>query len=337
LPTRPDPAPADALVRALRATLATRGGDPAEVLVHEEALPARPPTGEVLRPPLPKPLGDALRRRGFTMLYQHQVVSIRHARAGENVVVTTPTASGKTLCFNLPVIERAIGDPGSRALYLYPTKALASDQLRGLESLLADVAACGGPTLRAARLDGDVEFAERDRLRADPPSILLANPDIVHHDVLYRHRRWGRFLASLRFVVLDELHAYRGVFGAHVALILRRLLRLAEAYGARPVVVAASATIGNPAELAERLTGREFAVVAADGAGSCARRFVLWRPARREGQRSRSALTESVALFGELLRAGRTVILFGQSRVAVERMLALARQDQAAPGRPGAP
>ena len=319
--------PTEALVGRLRAALATRGGDPAEVLVHEEALPARPPSGAVLRPQLPKPLGDALRRRGLRILYEHQVASVQHARAGRDVVVTTPTASGKTLCFNLPVVERAIADHSSRALYLYPTKALANDQLRGLETLLADVAESGGPALRAARLDGDVDFAERDRLRADPPNVLLANPDIVHHDLLLRHRRWGRFLAGLRFIVLDELHAYRGVFGAHVALILRRLLRLAEGYGARPTIVAASATIGNPAELAERLTGREFAVVSGDGAGACARRFILWRPPKREGRFSRSTLTESVALFDELLRAGRTAILFGQSRVAVERMLALARQD----------
>lgn len=327
---RPAATSTDALIRQLRERVAGRFGCPDAVLLHDHHLPARPPAyGEPLRPRLPTPLGDALRARGVERLYTHQVAAVQAARAGTHAVITTPTASGKTLCFTLPVLEAALRDPDARALYLYPTKALIGDQQRALGELVSTLAA--SPPVRAAVLHGDVPREARDQLRANPPQVLLANPDIVHFDLLLKHRRWARFLAGLRFVVLDELHAYRGVFGAHVGLILRRLLRLARAYGGRtPTLMAASATIANPAELAERLTGLPFdQTITGDGAGSSARRFLFWRPPLWSDEalnEHRSTTLEAVLLFIELLKAGRTTILFGKSRTAVERMLAEARQ-----------
>ncbi|MBI2939742.1 MAG: DEAD/DEAH box helicase, partial [Chloroflexi bacterium] len=322
----------DALVAHLRHGLGGRRGRPDDILVHEERIPARAATGAVLRPRLPEPLGRALWERGFRQLYTHQVDAIQAARRGENVVVTTPTASGKTLCFNLPVIERLLRDPAATALYLYPTKALMADQLRGLETLLASLEAESRAErpIRVAILSGDVPADERERLCADPPAILIANPDILHFDLLLKHRRWERFLANLAFVVLDELHAYRGVFGSHVGLILRRLRRLVARDGAAPAFIAASATIANPGELAERLVGLPFSPIAADGAGTSARRFLFWRPPLQgsaELNEHHSATAEAVALFVELIRKGRTVILFGRSRTGVERMLAEAREE----------
>lgn len=201
-----------------------------------------------------------------------------------------------------------------------------TDQVRALEELLNALE--GLPPLRAGVLSGDVRGIERDRLRSQPPQILLANPDIVHHDLLRQHHRWRTFLGGLDFIVLDELHAYRGVFGSHCALILRRLRRLAALYGAHPTCIAASATIANPVELAENLVGAPFSLVQGDGAGASARRFLFWRPPLRgaaELNEHRSATSEAVALFVDLLRAGRTTILFGRSRRSVERMFAEAR------------
>lgn len=317
---------ADDLVHHLR-EVAARGGAADEVLVHEERIPAREPSFGVLRPRLPAPLATALLAQGVRQLYAHQVAAIQAARAGQDAVITTPTASGKTLCFNLPVLERVLQSSPARAIYLYPTKALLVDQLRGLRDLVGALEP--EATVRVARLDGDVPASEREALRASPPNVLLANPDIVHHDLLLRHRRWRGFLANLQFVVLDELHSYRGVFGANVGLILRRLLRLAAREGATPTIIAASATIANPAELAGQLTGRAFVSISGEEAGARARRFILWRPPLRgsaEHNEHRGATTEAVGLFVELLRSGRTAILFGRSRIAVERMLAQARE-----------
>jgi DEAD/DEAH box helicase domain-containing protein len=317
-----------ALVGYLASAVAGRYGRPEQVLVHARHLPERPPTGAALRPRLPDALGQALRAQGIRMLYPHQVAAIQAARTGQSVVVTTPTASGKTLCFNLPVLERLLAGEGpGHALYLYPTKALMADQRRSLDALLAGL----GPSARAVRvaeLSGDVPPAARVGLRRDPPEILLANPDIVHFELLAKHGAWQRFLRGLAFVVIDELHAYRGVFGAHVGLILRRLRRLAAGYGAAPSFIAASATIGNPAELAERLAGVPFSAVTGEGAGAFARQFLFWRPPQRGdvgANEHHSALEEAVILLVELVRAGRTVLLFGRSRVMVERMLIDAR------------
>ncbi len=309
---------ADALVERLRLSLAARAGDAGEVLVHERAEAARAPSLGVLRPRLPRALAAALVKRGVTQLYAHQVGAVEALRAGRNVVLASPTASGKSLAFALPTLERLLSSSDRRALYLYPTKALIGDQLRALHGLV------DGLPIEVRVLSGDTPRHERQELASRPPSILLANPDILHRSLLPDHRRWRAFLAGLDVVVLDELHTYRGVFGAHVALVLRRLHRLCRIYGAQPRFVAASATISNPVELAEHVVGQPFVEIHGDAAGSGPRRFLFWRPPVRgdpEANEHESILGESAAIFAEALSAGYSGILFGRARMSVERML----------------
>ncbi|MBV9580619.1 MAG: DEAD/DEAH box helicase, partial [Chloroflexi bacterium] len=309
---------ADALVTRLRDTLAARAAEPSSVLVHERADPAQVARLGVLRPRLPPALGRALVDSGIRQLYAHQVATVETLRAGHNVVLASPTASGKTLAFALPTLERALTVPGTRGLYLYPTKALIGDQLRALRALCTQVG------LRVDVLTGDTPRDERQRLAADPPTILLANPDILHRSLLPDHRRWRALLANLGVVAIDELHSYRGVFGAHVAMVMRRLRRLAAAYGAQPEFVAASATIANPVELAQEVVGAPFVEVHGDSAGAGARRFVFWRPPSRGDEslnEHESVFLEAASIFAESLQAGYTGILFGRARVSVERML----------------
>jgi DEAD/DEAH box helicase domain-containing protein len=309
---------ADALVRRLRETLASRAAEPSTVLVHERAFPAEPPRLGVLRPHLPAALARALVGSGIRQLYAHQVQTVDALRKGSNVVLASPTASGKTLAFALPTLEQALTRPTARGLYLYPTKALIGDQLRALRALADPLG------LRVEVLTGDTPRDERQRLAADPPTILLANPDILHRSLLPDHRRWRTLLGNLSVVAVDELHAYRGVFGAHVALVLRRLRRLAAGYGAWPAFVAASATIANPVELAEAVIGLQFEEVQGDSAGAGARRFLFWRPPLRGDEslnEHESVFLEAASIFAESLRAGYNGILFGRARVSVERML----------------
>jgi DEAD/DEAH box helicase domain-containing protein len=302
----------------LRETLAARAAEPSSVLVHERVFPAQAPTLGVLRPRLPGALGRALLDAGVRQLYAHQVATVEALRENKNVVLASPTASGKTLAFALPTLERALTTPGARGLYLYPTKALIGDQLRALRALGNAV------DLRVDVMTGDTPRDERQRLALDPPTIMLANPDILHRSLLPDHRRWRSLLANLSVVAVDELHAYRGVFGAHVALVLRRLQRLAAGYGARPSFVAASATIANPVELASEVIGQPFVEVLGDAAGAGARRFLFWRPPLRGAEslnEHESVFLEAAAIFAEALRAGYNGILFGRARVSVERML----------------
>ncbi|MBV9598523.1 MAG: DEAD/DEAH box helicase [Chloroflexi bacterium] len=309
---------ADPLVKRLRETLASRAAEPSSVLVHERAVPAHEASLGILRPRLPSALGRALVESGVRQLYAHQIATVEALRDGKNVVLASPTASGKTLAFALPTLEWALTRPGTRGLYVYPTKALIGDQLRALRGL------CGQLGLRVDVLTGDTPREERQRLADDPPTILLANPDILHRSLLPDHRRWRGLLANLSLVVVDELHSYRGVFGAHVALVLRRLRRLAADYGARPAFVAASATIANPVELAQEVVGLPFVEVLGDSAGAGARRFLFWRPPLRGDEslnEHESVFLEAASIFAESLRAGYNGILFGRARVSVERML----------------
>jgi DEAD/DEAH box helicase domain-containing protein len=222
-------------------------------LAHWQRMPARPARHGELGVPLPAPLAESLDSRGLARLYTHQVQAIEALRAGLDVVVVTGTASGKSLCYHLPVLERLLADPEATALYLFPTKALTQDQLKGLTRL-----ATGHPEilrrLAAGVYDGDTQPATRRKLR-DGANVILSNPDMLHQGILPAHSKWARFLSRLSLVVVDEMHAYRGIFGSHVACVLRRLDRLAAHYGAAPRFVLCSATIRNPAELAGRLTG----------------------------------------------------------------------------------
>ena len=317
-----EPRSAQRLVTRLRETLASRADEPSAVLVHDRAMAAQPASLGMLRPRLPPPLARALVARGITQLYAHQVATIEALRADKNVVLASPTASGKSLAFALPTLERVLTRPGTRALYLYPTKALIGDQLRAMQALVDALPI--EPRPRVGVLTGDTPRDQRVELAADPPAILLANPDILHHSLLPDHRRWRGLLASLGVVVIDELHSYRGVFGAHVALVLRRLRRLLAAYGAQPAFVSASATIANPVELAEAVVGAPFVEVHGDTAGIGPRRFLFWRPPLR-GEESanehESVFLEAASIFAEALRGGYSGILFGRARVSVERML----------------
>jgi DEAD/DEAH box helicase domain-containing protein len=286
-----------------------------ERLVHESVVPPRAGRSVPMPRELHHELRAALDRVGVAGLHSHQEEALMAAMDGP-LIVTTGTASGKSLCFNLPTLQQLLVDPRARALYLYPTKALAQDQARALAALkLARV--------RPAIYDGDTPQPERRAIRARA-NIVLTNPDMLHVGILPNHRAWGDFLANLAVVVVDEAHVYRGVFGSHVANVLRRLRRIAAAYGTEPRFLLASATIANPLELAQRLTGLdEIALIDQDGAPSAERRVAMWNPPMLDealGARA-SALSEAADVFADLIASGARTICFIKSRKAVELIL----------------
>src|SRR5437870_3849144 len=274
------------------------------------------PAREARLAPLPDELHprvrDALAAQGIEQLYTHQRAAWDAAARGEHLVVTTGTASGKTLAFNLPVLDAIAREPKQRALYLYPTKALAQDQLRSLSTFRL-------PKLRAAIYDGDTETERRWQIRKWA-NLVLTNPDMLHIGVLPHHDRWGDVLSNLRYVIVDEAHVYRGVFGSHVANVLRRLRRLARIYGAEPQFLLASATISNPGELVERLLGVPATVIRDDGAPRAERTVVLWNPPLTDeelGLRA-SPLGEASRLMADLVTRGLRTLCFAKSRRAAE-------------------
>ncbi len=298
-------------------------------VVHVERLPARQARYGRLDRPLPPVLELALRDLGAGRLYSHQAQAINAVRAGQHVILSTGTASGKTLAYNLPVLEVLLTDPRARALYLFPTKALAQDQLRSLRDLAA-VGQDAIPALAGKRFgtyDGDTPPGARARLRREA-SILLTNPDMLHLGILPNHPLWSDFFANLRFVVLDEAHVYRGVFGSHVGCVLRRLWRVCARYGSAPQIVACSATIANPGEHLQRLAGVEAVVVDDDGAPAGARDFVLWNPPFVDRARTarRSANIEAARLLARLVQAGIRTIVFARTRRVAELILLYARR-----------
>jgi DEAD/DEAH box helicase domain-containing protein len=282
-----------------------------EELAHVDEVPRRE-AQTVALPPLNARLEAALAGRGVDCLYTHQADSLAAARRGEHLVVATGTASGKTLAFNLPVLDAIAADPKTRALYLYPTKALAQDQARALGELRL-------PRLRAAIYDGDTEPERRRDIRRSA-NLVLTNPDMLHVGVLPHHDRWADVLANLRFVVVDEAHVYRGVFGSHVGNVLRRLRRAAAIYGAEPQFLFASATIANPGELAHSLLGVGATVIAEDGAPRAARTIAFWNPPVLDEplQLRASALGEGARLLAELVSRNLRTICFAKSRKAAE-------------------
>ncbi len=274
------------------------------------------PAREAKAVPLPEGLPDALRERletsGIDSLYSHQAEAWEAAARGENVAITTGTASGKSLAFNLPVLAAIADDPKQRALYLYPTKALAQDQVRALDELKVK-------RIRPAIYDGDTESERRWQIRKWS-NLILTNPDMLHVGVLPHHDRWGDCLSNLRYVVVDEAHVYRGVFGSHVGNVLRRLRRLARIYGSDPQFLLASATIGNPGELASSLVGLNFTVISEDGAPKAERTVALWNPPLLDedlGDRG-SALAEASKLMADLVERGLRTLVFAKSRRAAE-------------------
>jgi DEAD/DEAH box helicase domain-containing protein len=281
-------------------------------------------------------LQETLASRGVGQLYTHQAEAIDHALAGRNVVVVTPTASGKTLCYNVPILSSILQDPSSRALYLFPTKALAQDQLAELE-VLCQVLHDRDPTpVGVFTYDGDTPQDARRTIRARA-HLVLSNPDMVHSGILPHHPRWAKLFESLRYVVIDELHAYRGVFGSHLCNVVRRLRRLCRHYGSNPVFICCSATIANPRELAERLTEQPFELVDKSGAPRGEKLFVFVNPPVVNQQLGirRSCLSETRRIVSEFLTRNLQGIVFAQSRLSTEILTAYLKEDF--DGRPGSP
>ena len=283
-----------------------------EEIAYSGVEPSREPRLEPLPDQLDPVLASALFANGVTALYRHQVEAWEAAARGENVVVTTGTASGKSLAFNLPVLDAVAREPKTRALYLYPTKALAQDQARALSALRLK-------GLRPAIYDGDTPGERRWQIRKWS-NLVLTNPDMLHVGVLPHHDRWGDVLANLAYVVVDEAHVYRGVFGSHVANVLRRLRRLARIYGAEPQFLLASATIANAGELALALTGEPATVVDRDTSSRAEREIVIWNPPLLDAELGlrASALGDAARLLSDLTSRGLRTICFAKSRRAAE-------------------
>ncbi len=279
-------------------------------------LPSRP-AHLVPLPPLPDPLPSALSRRGIHALYSHQDAAYESARRGENIVLATGTASGKTLAYNLPVLATLIENPSAHALYLFPTKALTQDQLTNLANLNLETW-----NLKPFVYDGDTPQSQRQQIRKTA-NILLTNPDMLHTGILPHHTNWDEFFRALNFIVIDELHTYRGVFGSHVANVIRRLKRVAAFHGSHPQFILTSATIGNPKQLAENLIEEPVTLIDTDGSSRGERHFLIYNPPIVDesiGLR-KSTFDESIRLAGDLLDNSIQGVMFARTRRSVEILL----------------
>lgn len=307
-----------------------RAGKAAGNLTSWRVIGGRPASYGDMPAELDPRLVDALASQGIERLYVHQSLAVREVLAGRNVVVATPSASGKTLCYTLPILDALLRDQGTRALYLSPTKALAHDQL---DALQASADALGlGPCV--STYDGDTPGSRRAQVRKKA-SVLLTNPDMLHAGILPHHTRWREFFAGLRYVVIDEMHQYRGVFGSHVAHVLRRLARIARFYGSQPRFVCCSATIANPVQLAQKLVGAPFALILDHGAPRGRLTFAFYNPPVTDsllGLR-RQAPSEARTLVNSLLAHDVQTVAFVRSRVSAELLLTYLRRDAQRAGR----
>jgi DEAD/DEAH box helicase domain-containing protein len=303
-------------IRRIRANPDYRGQ-----VAHAQEIPPRPARYAEPEEPLHPILEARLRALGIDRLYTHQAAAVDAVRRGEHVMAVTATASGKTLCYNLPAIEAVLRDPRARAFYLFPTKALAQDQLGKLNDFGLF------PTVRFATYDGDTPQEERRYIKRGA-HIVLTNPDMLHVGIMPYHTTWAQFFANLRYVVVDEIHTYRGVFGANVAQVMRRLRRICAHYGASPQFIACSATIANPASLMRALTGLDPTVIDDDGAPRGKRTFVFWNPplVGENGER-RSAHTEATSLFVNLVESFVRTITFTKARKSAELILRYTREE----------
>ena len=300
--------------------------DYAGQVVRVEEIPAREAAFGELSDPLPDVLVRVLADIGIERLYTHQVSAVEHIRSGRNVVIVTSTASGKTLCYNVPVIEKLLSDRQARAMYLFPTKALAQDQLKTLRRLSESDPMLGG-MIKCGTYDGDTPTDTRRRLR-DEANIILTNPDMLHTSILPYHSRWNRFFSNLKYVVIDEIHTYRGIFGSNVANVIRRLRRVCRHYGADPQFVCCSATIANPLELAEKLVGAPMELVADDGSPKGPKLFVMWNPPFIDQAKMErlSSNVEAQRLMVDLIRERCQTITFGRARIVAELMYKYVRE-----------
>ncbi len=309
------------LIRRIEASRSYRGQ-----IEHIEEIPAR--IGRFASPltPLDARISRLLASKGIEQLYTHQVAGLEAGRDGRHFVIVTGTASGKTLAYNLPVLETCLADPNARALYFYPTKALAQDQLKGLIELTTGDEAVAA-RIRPGVYDGDTPTAQRKRIRSEA-NLVLSNPDMLHASILPYHSKWSSFFSELKYVVIDEVHMYRGILGAHVAAVLRRLDRVCEHYGSSPTYIAASATIANPGELASRLTGREMQVIDDDGAPRGRKFFVFWNPTPigHDSLARKSASDDAVDWLVEAMEYGAQCLAFTRTRQAAELIQRYARE-----------
>ena len=290
-----------------------------QIVEHKYIPPTKP---RYMQLALSSMLGDVLKKRGIEMFYSHQVEAINSIRQGENVVVMTPTASGKSLIYNIPVLESIIENPEQKSLYIFPLKGLEQDQVKNLNELFEGLEGdsrrgTSSPFCRKSSLhfgevyDGDTTAYRRKKIREAIPNVILTNPDMLHFAINPFHKKWEAFFRNLRYVVIDEIHTYRGVFGSNVAHVMRRLRRICEYWGSNPQFIAASATIANPTQLAEELTGVPFRVVAQSGAPQAGKHFIFINPVE-------SPYTETTRLFTKCLDAGLRTIVFTKARKITE-------------------
>ena len=286
-----------------------------ENVVRWEELPAREARYGDYPAGLDERLRPVLRQRGVQQLYSHQAHSIAATMRGEDVVVVTPTASGKTMCYNLPVLDSILKNPDARALYLFPTKALSADQVSELYELIQAM----GVDIKTYTYDGDTPGAARRAVR-QAGHIVVTNPDMLHSGILPHHTKWVKLFENLRYIVIDEIHTYRGVFGSNLANVLRRLMRLCDFYGSHPQFILCSATIANPKELAETLTGRPVTLINDNGAPMGKRHFVFYNPPVINQQLGirKGVIPETRAIAEMLLKCGVQTITFARSRLTVE-------------------
>ena len=274
-------------------------------VAHHEVIPSSEPILE----PIPQELNEAtarlVRNQGIDNLYSHQAEGVRLSLQGKDVILSTKTASGKSLCYQIPILNDLSNDPQSRALLVFPMKALERDQRDSFMSL------AGGTNITVSVYDGDTPPARREKLRNNPPQVLITNPDMLHFAILAYQDRWREFFCSLKRVVLDEVHVYKGIFGSHVAQLIYRLLRVCRNYGSSPQFTACSATIANPDDLVKRLTGRDFHVISQSGAGTAERHFLFLKPAL-------SSYTVAAKLFAKSIDTGLKTIVFTQARKITE-------------------
>lgn len=290
----------------------------ADQIVHIEELAER--RAHYLAPECPfhPRLAAQLEENGLEKLYVHQAMAFDAAMRGEDLVVVTGTSSGKTLCYNLPALQHILSEPDVRALYLFPTKALAQDQLGKFQAL--------APTdVRAGCYDGDTPQSQRGMIRRSA-QVLLTNPDMLHVGILPGHENWVKFLKTLRVIVIDEMHVYRGVFGSHVGNVVRRLLRLCEWHRNRPQIIGCSATIGNPTELFRKLTGRSGTLIDDDGSPQARRTFVFWNPPPLDAQSRVSANATCSEIVSTLVKSGAKTLTFCRSRISTELVLKQTRK-----------
>ncbi|MEJ2717901.1 MAG: DEAD/DEAH box helicase [Deltaproteobacteria bacterium] len=275
------------------------------VMAHHEQIAEKRPLLEQIPAGLDPRVANLIRSSGIAALYSHQAEAIKLALEGKNVVLATTTASGKTLAYQVPVIDRLIRSPDARGLFLFPLKALERDQRDAFLSL------AGASGLTAAIYDGDIPDSERRKIRKNPPRVLITNPDMLHLSLLAFHDSWKEFFANLSYVVLDEVHTYKGIFGSHIAQVILRMRRICNLHGSKPQFFASSATVANPGEFVSRLLGEEVAVVDRSGAPSSRRHFLFLNP-------ELSPYTVAARLFVQGLESGLKTIVFTRARKITE-------------------